>query len=139
MQTVAPESPPRRGARRVELVTGRLLSAAAVTSLVVVVAGLVVTFLRDPGALSSPAALAEVTRAGAVFPHTAGAVLTGLASASGPAIVMAGLFLLIITPLVRVAALIVAFGVQRDRGLATITAVVLALLLMSFALGRAGG
>lgn len=139
MQTATRDTIQSRWPRRVELLTGRLLSAAAVTSLIVVITGLVVTFLRDPHALSAPAALADVTRAGAVFPHTAGAVLRGLASGSGPAIVMAGLFLLIVTPVLRVAALIVAFGVHRDRRFVAITAVVLALLLISFALGRAGG
>lgn len=126
-------------ARRVELVSGRLLSAAAITSLAVVIAGLFVSFMRSPHVLSSPDALVDVTHPGAVFPHTAGAILSGLAAGSGPAIVMAGLFLLIITPVLRVAALIVAFGVQRDRALATLSGVVLALLLLSFALGRSGG
>ena len=50
----------------------------------------------------------------------------------------AGLLLLILTPVVRVAVSILAFRAQRDRTYVLITSAVLVLLLLSFVLGRAG-
>jgi uncharacterized membrane protein len=52
---------------------------------------------------------------------------------------MAGLLLLIATPVLRVAVSILAFVYQRDRAFVAITSIVLALLLTSFVLGRGGG
>jgi uncharacterized membrane protein len=66
-------------------------------------------------------------------------VIRGLEHSQGRAIVMAGLLLLIATPVVRVAISVLAFVYQRDRTFVVITSVVLALLLTSFALGRGGG
>lgn len=126
-------------ARAVELVTSRLLRVGVVTSLVVVVAGIVVSFLQHPSYLSSREQLEGLIGPGASFPHTIPAVLAGLESGHGPAIVMAGLFLLIATPVLRVAGLVLAFAYQRDRVFVVITSVVLALLLVSFLVGRAGG
>jgi uncharacterized membrane protein len=66
-------------------------------------------------------------------------VIQGLEHSQGRAIVMAGLLLLIATPVLRVAISVLAFVYQRDRTFVVITSVVLALLLTSFALGRGGG
>lgn len=52
---------------------------------------------------------------------------------------MAGLLVLIATPILRVAVSIVAFLQMRDRVFAGITTVVLLLLVTSLSLGRAGG
>ena len=51
---------------------------------------------------------------------------------------MLGLLLLIATPVARVAFSIVAFALEGDRLYVAITAVVLALLVLSFAVGAAG-
>lgn len=48
---------------------------------------------------------------------------------------MAGLLLLIATPVIRVAASVVAYAFERDRLYVAITAAVLLLLFASFALG----
>ena len=48
-----------------------------------------------------------------------------------------GLVLLIATPVVRVAFMLIAFVVQRDRVYAAISGLVLALLLYGLLLGRA--
>jgi len=52
-------------------------------------------------------------------------------------VVALGLLLLIATPVLRVAVSIVAFVQQGDRLFTLITAVVLGILLLSFALGAA--
>ena len=54
------------------------------------------------------------------------------------AVIVAGLVLLIATPVIRVAVSLVAFTRERDRTFVAITATVLFLLLLSFLLGKAG-
>ncbi|MDQ3680444.1 MAG: DUF1634 domain-containing protein [Actinomycetota bacterium] len=129
----------RERARKVELVTSRLLRVGVVASLVVVVAGIVLSFVQNPSYLSSSERLGGLIGPGASFPHTIPAVLQGLGQGQGQAVVMAGLFLLIATPVLRVGGLILAFAYQRDRVFVAITTVVLGLLLASFLVGRAGG
>ncbi len=126
-------------ARNVELVTSRLLRLGVVSSLVIVVLGMLLTFSQHHSYLSSPNTLPGLTEKGAKFPHTLPAVLRGVLAGRGDAVVMFGLFLLIATPVLRVAGLILAFVYQRDRLFVAITSVVLTLLLVSFVLGRAGG
>ncbi|HLY13293.1 MAG TPA: DUF1634 domain-containing protein [Candidatus Limnocylindrales bacterium] len=63
-------------------------------------------------------------------------VLAGLSAARPIAIAQAGLLVLLATPVIRVAVSLVAFGLERDRLYAAITAAVLALLLVSIVLVR---
>jgi len=116
-----------------------LLRVGVVTSLVIIVAGTVLTFVDHPSYVSSHAALDRLTGEEARFPHTLPAVVTGVRNGDGPAVVMSGLLVLIATPVVRVAVSIFAFVYQRDRTFVLITSIVLMLLLASFALGKAGG
>jgi uncharacterized membrane protein len=125
--------------RKVELAISSLLRIGVVTSLLVVLVGTVVTFVHHPHYLSSRRDLVRLTTPGAEFPHTVPSVVRGLQDSQGRAIVMAGLLLLIATPVLRVAISIIAFVYQRDRTFVVITSVVLALLLTSFVLGRGGG
>jgi len=124
--------------RRVELAISTLLRIGVVTSLLVVLAGTVVTFVHHPHYLSSRHDLVRLTSPGAEFPHSVPSVIQGLQHGQGRAIVMAGLLLLIATPVLRVAISVLAFVYQRDRTFVVITTVVLALLLTSFVLGRGG-
>jgi uncharacterized membrane protein len=52
---------------------------------------------------------------------------------------MAGLLLLLATPVLRVAVSILAFIYEKDGIFVMITSIVLALLLLSFVLGRVTG
>ena len=122
---------------RVEIVISWVLRIGVVTSLAVVVAGLVLIFARRPDLLSSTTALQELTQPGAVFPHTLLAVFQGVSRLNGEAIVAIGLLLLILTPVARVAVSILAFLYQRDRVFTFITLAVLIILLMSFVIGHA--
>lgn len=131
------QSKAERQARRVELVTAMILRGGVIASLLLVGAGLIVEFTRNP-AVSSPAEFSRLTAEKAVFPHTPSGVLTGLRHGRGQAIIALGLLLLIATPVVRVAASVATFLYQGDRAFALITGVVLALLLLSFYLGKAG-
>jgi uncharacterized membrane protein len=72
------------------------------------------------------------------FPRTADWILGGLLRLDGGAVIVAGLLLLIATPVLRVAVSIVSFSKERDRAFVVITSAVLGLLLLSLVLGRAG-
>jgi uncharacterized membrane protein len=124
-------------ARRVELVISTLLRVGVATSLTVVVVGTILSFTHHPEYVSAPSALAHLTQPGAAFPRTLSQVWAGLRAGHGQAVVIVGVLLLIATPVLRVAASIVGFIYQRDRTYVVITSVVLALLLLSFWLGRA--
>ncbi len=121
--------------RRVELVISTLLRAGVVSSLAIVVAGLVLSFVHHAEYLSSPSELGRLTQPGAAFPHTLPDVLLSAAQRRGQGLVMVGLLLLIATPILRVAVSIVVFVHERDGTFVAITSIVLALLLASFLLG----
>lgn len=65
-------------------------------------------------------------------------VEAGILNLRGRAVVMAGLLLLILMPVVRVAVTIVVFAHRRDWTYMALTALVLALLIISFLLGKTG-
>ena len=64
-------------------------------------------------------------------------IVRGVAALDSRAIVQAGLVLLILTPVARVALTLVAFIIQRDRTYIVVTAIVLVLLLYGLVYGRA--
>jgi uncharacterized membrane protein len=125
--------------RKVELAISNLLRIGVGTSLLIVLVGTVITFVHHPHYLSSRHDLLRLTTPGAEFPHSVPSVIRGVEHSQGRALVMAGLLLLIATPVLRVAVSILAFVYQRDRTFVAITSVVLTLLLASFVLGKAGG
>jgi uncharacterized membrane protein len=63
------------------------------------------------------------------------AVISAVGHGGGPALVMLGLLLLILTPVMRVAVSVVSFALDRDRRYVLITLTVLGVLIGSFALG----
>jgi uncharacterized membrane protein len=121
--------------RRVELVISNLLRLGVLASLTLIVLGTALTFIHHPEYFASPADLSRLVQPGAAFPHSVSDVMEGIRLLRGQALVTAGLLLLIVTPVMRVAVSILAFIYQRDRVFTFITAVVLALLLLSFFLG----
>jgi uncharacterized membrane protein len=123
--------------RQAELLISTVLRGGVLTSLAVILAGTLVTFLHHPEYVSSPQELARLTEAGASFPHTLRDVVAGLAALRGQAIVVLGLLILIATPVLRVAVSILVFLEQRDRTYVAITVTVLTLLILSFFLGGA--
>jgi uncharacterized membrane protein len=125
--------------QQVELLISRLLRAGVTISLTIVILGTVFTFIHHREYLTSRASLPEVTGDAARFPRTVGQVLRGMRDLQGRSIVLFGLLLLIATPVMRVAVSALAFVYERDRVYVAITLVVLALLLLSFFLGRAEG
>ena len=73
------------------------------------------------------------------FPNSLGDMFSGLVALKPYAIITFGLLVLIAIPVMRVLVSIIAFALERDWLYMAITAVVLAVLLLSFAIGKAGG
>jgi uncharacterized membrane protein len=125
--------------RQVELLISNILRFGVVISLMIVVLGMTVTFIHHEDYLTSPQDLKRLTGTSAEFPHSARSVIDGLLHFQGRAIVVLGLLLLILTPVLRVAASIVGFVYEKDFIFVVITSMVLALLILSFFVGAAEG
>jgi uncharacterized membrane protein len=100
-------------------------------SATIILVGVIAYYVRFGGAASR-------VQADRVFPHSMASVLSGVAHGNPLAIVALGLLFLLATPVLRVAVSIVAFALEHDWRYVGITALVLAILLVSFALGKAG-
>jgi uncharacterized membrane protein len=122
----------------VDTAISRLLRGGVLLSMSVVLLGLAFTFVHHPQYVTSRTALGRLTNAEAVYPHNLRDVAAQIEEGRGQAIVMLGLLLLIATPVARVTFSIFAFALEGDRLYVVITVVVLALLLLSFAIGAAG-
>ena len=116
-----------------------LLRGGVILSISLVLIGLVLSFVHHPDYFSSAPALGTLTRGEAHYPSSIVTVARGVRDGRGQAIVMAGLLLLIATPVARVAFSIAVFLIERDRLYVAITSAVLLILMVSFAIGAAGG
>lgn len=117
-----------------EVLISNVLRLGVLLSLTLVTTGMLLTFFHHPDYFSSSQSLQRLT-APERGPHDLSDVLGDVLSARGQAFVMAGLLVLMATPVMRVALSLLVFGRQRDRAFVTVTSVVLALLLWSFVLG----
>lgn len=117
---------------RLEACVGQLLRAGVLAAAAVILSGLVLLWARgDAGLALSRDPVAEFARgpgAAAGFPRTPGAVLTALAGGHPGAVMQLGLLMLMLLPLVRVAATVALFLAGREHAHAAIAACVLALL-----------
>ena len=117
-----------------------VLRVGVVSSIAVMLVGMAVTFVRHPEYFSSASpALGALTSPKTHSPNTLLDVVSGAWRGRGQAIVMAGLLVLIATPVARVALSVVVFVKIRDRLYAGITFAVLMILLVSFSVGLVGG
>jgi uncharacterized membrane protein len=138
--TVEPRAAGHSVASDGELIVSTLLRYGVLISLALVALGVVLLFaagstgygqgLELQGLLS-----AEGAPAGA-WPQTLGAVLSGVLAGRPYALILLGLLLLIATPVLRVAVSVVLFALERDYLYVGITLFVLAVLALSFFLGK---
>jgi uncharacterized membrane protein len=125
---------------RLEHSVSAVLRAGVLTSSAVIAAGVTVTMVTR-SSLDKARRSVGLLRRGLLeppslrAPHSVASVVQGLTHGTGPAIVMLGLLLLILTPVMRVAVSVVEFLHQHDRRFVVITLGVLAVLLGSFAVG----
>ena len=116
-----------------------VLRVGVILSIVMIVIGLSVTFVHHPEYFSSRPALGALTSPGAHYPRTLSGVAAGIGRWEGQAMVMAGLLVLIATPVARVALSVVIFAIVRDWLYMALTAAVFAILLLSFVIGVVAG
>ncbi len=119
-------------ARTTELMVSIVLRTGVIVSAGVIVVGLILLAFNGLAGMTGGIATAMN------FPHTFGAVLSGVVKLDPVSVITLGLLLMIITPVTRVAVSIIAFAMERDWRYVGITTVVLIVLLVSFALGKAG-
>ena len=113
-----------------ELVISAVLRGGVLLSAAIIALGTALFFWR---------ALTGRGGAGAgTFPHTLSAALAGVAAGSPAAIIVLGLLVLLATPLLRIIVSVAIFARERDWLYVAITLLVLAILLLSFALGKGG-
>jgi uncharacterized membrane protein YfcA/uncharacterized membrane protein len=105
---------------------GWILQGGVLLSAAVIILGILLLPLR-PGGFSPERVLA--------FPDTIHQVVAGLLTLRPQAVITLGLLLLIATPVIRVAASILVFAVERDRTFIMITLIVLMILLGSLFFG----
>lgn len=116
---------------RMEQWIGRLLRAGVLAASAVVALGGAVFLARHGG---EPPALARFHGEPAALRSVRG-LLAGTAALQGRAVIGLGLWLLVLTPVARVALTLAAFARQRDRAFVAITAVVLAALAWALVRG----
>jgi uncharacterized membrane protein len=121
-----------------EIWIARLLRAGVALSVLLILAGTLLTFHNHPGYTHDKSSLHTLVGASANFPHTPGDVAAALTQCHGQAIVTLGLLVLIATPFLRVALSAALFWSARDRLYTAITLVVLAILTASILFGRVG-
>ena len=109
----------------VEVVISRSLQVGVLLSALVMLAGTLMFFIT--GSSGYPAD---------TFPTDLGAILRGGVALKPYAVILAGLMLLIITPVFRVGVSIVEFAKERDFRYVGITALVFVILIISFLLGK---
>ncbi|HTK09981.1 MAG TPA: DUF1634 domain-containing protein [Ktedonobacteraceae bacterium] len=110
-------------------IIGWVLQGGVIVSSAVILIGMIL-LLRNPEGLAAIPLQA--------FPHTAGQIWAGLWTLQPLAIIVLGLLLLMVTPVIRVAVSIIAFGLEQDRLYVVITFCVLAILCMGYVLGKGG-
>lgn len=131
-----------RGGPTLETVLGWILRVGVTASALLIVAGVALLFFTGStgygGTLSSLDNLVHYSQnTGERFPTTPGDVLSGLVGLHPYALIALGLLVLIATPVVRVAASVLLFWLERDWAYVFLTLLVLLILILSFLLGKA--
>jgi uncharacterized membrane protein len=121
---------------RGEVVISYLLRIGVLASIATIFLGVVLMFVHHPEYFNSPEETKKLTETGAIFPHTPSEVVETLRQERGQAVVCVGLLLLIATPILRVAVSIIVFAAERDYVFVLLTTFVLAVLVLSFFLGK---
>jgi uncharacterized membrane protein len=129
---------------RLELAIAQLLRVGVLLSFVILAFGVGATIVtRQTGyaqiRLDDLSSLLSYGGSHPYFPSTLRDIFAGLIAFRPYAIIAFGLVILIAIPVVRVAVSVIGFAIERDRLYVLITGFVLAMLLVSFLIGEAGG
>jgi uncharacterized membrane protein len=124
-------------AARVDRWMTPLLRTTSGLSVALIGLGIAVSLCRHPQYVTSRAPLSGLIAVDAKFPHSLATVLVGVAAGQGQAMMLLGLLMLIVTPILRVGLSALGFLELRDWPFAAISALLVAILLVSLALGSA--
>jgi uncharacterized membrane protein len=117
--------------KRLEGIIGQLLRAGVLLSAAVVTAGGLLYLVRNYAVRVSYRSFV----AGGAEIRTVSGIVRAAAHLNSEALIQAGLVLLILTPVARVAIAVVGFALERDRLYAAVSLIVL--LILAFSLLRA--
>ncbi|WP_125764970.1 DUF1634 domain-containing protein [Companilactobacillus hulinensis] len=109
--------------RQVELVIGKILRVGVITSAIVILIGIAMYFINGGGGYDSG------------FPRRFSAIFSGIAAGKSYAVIMLGVFFLILTPVLRVVVSIYAFYKENDKLYVIITTAVLIILIFAMMMG----
>jgi uncharacterized membrane protein len=115
--------------RQTELIISNVLRGGVLLSAGIILVGVVMFYAQY---------FASGQSGVSAYPHSFLAVFSGVAQGNPLSVIALGLLVLLITPVMRVAVSILAFGVERDWLYVVITTIVLIILLISFLLGKGG-
>ncbi len=126
-----------------EVIISWILRVGVLASALLIALGVALLFVTGKtgygGSFNDLAGLVQYNQGQHVaFPTTPGDVLVGLAQFKPYAFIALGLLVLILTPVIRVAASVVIFLLERDLAYVFITLIVLIILVVSFLLGKTG-
>lgn len=110
---------------QVEIIIGKIMRIGVLIAAIVMIIGLVMFFINGGGGYVNNA-----------FPTTLSSVISGITYGKAYALMMGGIFLLILTPVLRVVVSIYAFIVEKDTLYTWITILVLVILIISFIIGH---
>jgi len=119
----------------VRAAVGKVLRAGVLVSAAVLLTGYLVGLVAEPALFGSHAVEQAHLAAKAGFPHSFAAVLSGIGHGSSEAIIVAGVLLLILTPVAGLLTSALAFARRRDWLFTAISATVLSVILGSFLFG----
>ncbi len=122
----------RRKDKQIELLIGQVLRAGMLISCFVTLAGLILYLLHHPFATPNYRIFHPINK-NLLHP---GDLLPEAFRGDSEAIIQFGILLLIATPVARVAFLVGAFALERDRIYVAVSSVVLAILLYSIIFSR---
>jgi uncharacterized membrane protein len=136
---IEPEPTGQAGISRTANLISWTLRGGVAASVALILLGTLISFVRHPQYFSSGEDLQHLVQPGNASLSALVDVWHGILAFKGQAIVAAGLLVLILTPVARVAISVFAFLEERDFVMAAITLAVLVILIVSFFLGRVEG
>lgn len=109
-----------------EIIIGKIMRIGVALAAIVMLIGYLLLIIKH-----------STGYAGNSFPTTLTAIVQGTIQLKPSAIMMAGIFLLILTPALRVATSIYSFFKEKDRLYTFVTTIVFIILIISFIIGHA--
>ncbi|MHB8218766.1 MAG: DUF1634 domain-containing protein [Acidimicrobiales bacterium] len=120
--------------RKVEVAISLVLRIGVTISVVVIAVGLGLMFAHhaDYTSIDGHFSYKHLTSRSTPFPHSVHSLLSSIDHGDGRGVVVLGIFLLILTPVLRVAVGVLSFLYEKDLPMALVTLFVLAVLVGSF-------